>query len=325
LSIDPRDWEAVHEAARGSLATFTALAWPELNRGKPLIWARHNDAICEHLEAVSNGQIRKLIICIPPGHSKTTHAAQAWPVWEWLRNPSSRWGCAAYGAELSKRDSVKRRDLISSAWFKTSFKPSWALKGDESLKMVFANDAGGEMRATSVGGAATGFHFDFLLTDDANKALDIYTVRLAQAIQWYEEQWASRLRDPNKSAQVIIGQRLHDRDLPGVKMLDPSWTVLHLPMEYESRHHCVTSIGWEDWRTTEGELLCPERFGPEFVAEKKKNARVWAAQYQQRPTVGDGRSSRPHGSGSTTWTTPSTARCPTRATRRWRSGSGPGT
>ena len=286
--IDPRDWDAVHEAARGSLAVFTQLAWPELNRGTPMIFARHNEVICDHLEAVSAGQIRKLIVCVPPGHSKTTHAAQAWPVWQWLRNPSTRWGCAAYGAELSKRDSVKRRDLISSRWFRDSFKPSWALKGDESLKMVFANDMGGEMRATSVGGAATGFHFDFLLTDDANKALDIYTVRLGQAVQWYEEQWASRLRDPNKSAQVIIGQRLHDRDLPGVKMLDPSWTVLRLPMEYEKKFHCVTSIGWQDWRTTEGELLCPERFGPEFVADKKKNARVWAAQYQQRPTVGDG-------------------------------------
>jgi len=286
--IDPRDWEAVHEAARGSLAVFTQLAWPELNRGTPMIWARHNDAICDHLEAVSAGQIRKLIVCVPPGHSKTTHAAQAWPVWEWLRNPSSRWGFAAYGGDLSKRDSVKRRDLISSQWFKASFKPAWALKGDESLKMVFANDAGGEMRATSVGGAATGFHFDFLVTDDPLKALDIYTVRLSLATQWYEEQWASRLRDPNRSAQVIIMQRLHDRDLAGVKMLDPSWSVLRLPMEYERKFHCITSIGWQDWRTTEGELLCPERFGPEFVADKKKNARVWAAQYQQRPTVGDG-------------------------------------
>lgn len=286
--IDPRDWEAVHEAARGSLAVFTQLAWPELNRGTPMIWARHNDAICDHLEAVSAGQIRKLIVCVPPAHSKTTHTAQAWPVWEWLRNPSSRWGFAAYGASLSKRDSVKRRDLITSKWFQSSFKTPWSLKGDESLKMEFANTVGGLMWATSIGGAATGYHFDRLIVDDPLKALDIYTVRLALATQWYEEQWASRMRDPNKSAQVIIMQRLHDRDVAGVKMLDPSWTVLRLPMEYERKFHCVTSIGWHDWRTTEGELLCPERFGPEFVADKKRNARVWAAQYQQRPTVGDG-------------------------------------
>ena len=291
-AINPHEWDALHDAARDDLGVFTQLAWPELNRGTPMIWARHNEAICEHLEAVSAGEIRKLIICVPPGHSKTSHAAQAWPVWHWLKQPSTRWGFAAYGADLSKRDSVKRRDLITSRWFKDSFAPSWAIKGDESLKMVFGNDVGGEMRATSVGGAATGFHFDFLVTDDPLKALDIYTVRLRLATQWYEEQWASRLRNPHKSAQVIIMQRLHDRDLAGVKIAEGGWTVLRLPMEYEKAHHCATSIGWSDWRKEDGELLCPERFGPEvaqdFVKDKKRSARVWAAQYQQSPKVGDG-------------------------------------
>ena len=288
MTIGPHEWDALHDAARKSLAIFTQLAWPELNRGTGLIWGRHNDAVAEHLQAVTEGQIRKLIICIPPGCSKTTLAAQTWPVWEWLNDPHYRWGFAAYGGDLSKRDSVKRRDLILSRWFQDAFAPPWQIKADESLKMVFANDRGGEMRATSVGGAATGFHFDRLVTDDASRVLDIYTVRLAQAVRWYDEQWASRLRDPDKSAQVIIGQRLHDRDVPGVKMQDSTWTVLRLSMEYEKTYHCVTRIGWEDWRKTEGELLCPDRFGPEFIAEKKRNARVWAAQYQQRPQVGDG-------------------------------------
>lgn len=264
------------------------MAWPEINRGTDLIWARHNDAICEHLEAVTSGQIRKLIICVPPGCSKTTVASQTWPVWEWLKYPHKRWGFAAYMGELTKRDSVKRRDLIMSRWFQETFTPPWRMKADESLKMVFGNTAGGEMRAMSTGGAATGFHFDDLVGDDLLRALDIYTVKLEQALRWYEEQWASRLRDPDRSAQVIIGQRLHDRDVPGVKSLDSTWTVLRLAMEYEKKYHCVTRIGFEDWRTVEGEPLCPERFGPEFIAEKKKNARVWAAQYQQRPQVGDG-------------------------------------
>jgi hypothetical protein len=83
-AINPHEWDALHDAARDDLGVFTQLAWPELNRGTPMIWARHNEAICEHLEAVSAGEIRKLIICVPPGHSKTTHAAQAWPVWHWL-------------------------------------------------------------------------------------------------------------------------------------------------------------------------------------------------------------------------------------------------
>lgn len=288
MTIDPRDWDALHDVAREKLSVFTRLAWPEINRGTSLIWARHNDAVAEHLEAVSNGQIRKLIVCIPPGCSKTTLASQTWPVWHWLRAPHTRWGFSAYAGELSKRDSVKRRDLINSTWYQEAFAPTWKLKGDESLKMVFANTVSGEMRAMSVGGAATGFHFDFLVSDDPLRAMDIYTARLAQSIQWYEEQWASRMRDPDASAQIIIAQRLHSKDIPGIKMADSTWTVLRLPMEYVKAKHCVTRIGWEDWRTQEGEPLCPERFGPEFIADKKKNSRVWAAQYQQDPKVGDG-------------------------------------
>ncbi len=118
------------EYAREHLADFVRLAWPTLNPATNLHWNWHLDAICEHLEAVTAGQIEQLLITVPPGHSKTTLVSQCWPVWEWLRFPHYRWGFAAYGKELSGRDSQRRRTLLESDWYRVGFRPPWQLSAD---------------------------------------------------------------------------------------------------------------------------------------------------------------------------------------------------
>ena len=288
MSIDPRDWEAVHEAARGNLGVFTQLAWPELNRGTPLVWSWHNDAICEHLQAVSSGEIKRLVINIPPGMSKTTHVCQTWPVWEWLNAPHHRWGFAAYGSALTLRDSRRRRDLMTSQWYRKSFAPKWELKGDANTVVTVANTETGEMQATSVGGPVTGFHFDRLVCDDPIKAEEVYTKALRGHVEWFNGTWTSRRRDKQDSAMVIIMQRLHDKDLAGVKLAEGGWDHLNLPMEFDPKRKCVTSIGWSDPRKEEGEPLCPARVTPETIADEKRRPAIWSAQYQQSPRVGDG-------------------------------------
>lgn len=292
--ITAQQYEAVHAFAREDLRTFTQLAWPELNPGTPMVWSWHLDAICEHLEAVTAGNIRRLLINVPPGSSKTTIVCQTWPVWEWLRHPERRWGFAAYGADLSTRDSVARRRLISSEWFQRQMQPTWSLAGDQSVKMSFDNDAGGGMRATSVGGTATGFHFDRLVTDDPLKPIDIYTARLDDHVRWFRETWQSRMRDPLKAAQIVIMQRLHDRDLAGVllKAMEAGgerWDHLCIPMRFDTGNTKRTSIGWRDPRKADGDLLCPERWPAPWVdAKEAADARTFSAQYQQTPKVADG-------------------------------------
>ena len=287
--------EALTDFAREDLATFARLAWPEINPGVNLIWGPHNEAICVHLEAVTRGEIKRLLINVPPGSTKTTLVCQVWPVWEWLQMPALRWGFAAYGIDLSARDSVTRRRLIQSEWYQRTFAPLWSLQGDQSVKTHFDNDVRGTMKATSVGGAATGFHYDRLVTDDPLKPVDIYTARLEQHVQWYKGTWASRMRNPQTAAQVVIMQRLHDRDLCGVLLREMEagtgerWEHLCMPMRYVSARPSRTSIGWRDWRRTDGELLCPGRWSGAWVdAKERSDRRVFAAQYQQAPKVDDG-------------------------------------
>ncbi len=98
---------------------------------------------------------------------------------------------------------------------------------------------------------------------------------------------STRRNDPKKSARIIVQQRLGEKDLTG-HVLDKDgeeWEHLVLPMEYESSRSFVTSIGWKDPRTEEGELLWPERFDYQIVRELERNLTKWrsAGQLQQRP------------------------------------------
>jgi len=88
------------------------------------------DAICDHLAALTLGQMRFLLINIPPRHSKSTICSVIWPVWVWLQNPSERFLSASYSLDLSARDSAKKRTLMESPWFKDHYGQDFKLKTD---------------------------------------------------------------------------------------------------------------------------------------------------------------------------------------------------
>ena len=276
--------------AREHLSAFVRPAWTLLNPGAGLIWNWHIDAKCEHLEAVTRGEITRLVINEPPGHTKTTIVSHGWPAWEWLHHPEHRWCFAGYVQDLTNRDNRKRRMLIESDWYRQAFQPRWRVKPGQRNVTTFANDREGEMNATSVGGRATGYHYDRIVIDDPLEAEDVYTTRLAGHVEWFEGSIESRVRHPEMSAFVLIMQRLHKLELAGVLLKRGGWEHLCLPERYVPGKYPSTSIGWSDPRTEEGELLNPGRFDKEKVEEIWKNlgSRKAAAQRQQDPVVAEG-------------------------------------
>src|SRR5215469_5053221 len=109
--------EIDQELAARHLQHFVRHAWHVVEPSTPFVPGWHIDAIVEHLEAVSRGQIRNLLINVPPRHMKSLLVSVFWPAWEWIRWPERRWLFSSYGAQLSIRDSVKCRRLIESAWY----------------------------------------------------------------------------------------------------------------------------------------------------------------------------------------------------------------
>src|ERR1043166_9141708 len=95
------------ELAERRLREFVRQAWSVVEPATEFVPGWHIDAICEHLEAVSRGQLGRLLICMPPRHMKSLLIAVLWPCWEWIRYPARRWLYCSYASSLAIRDSVK--------------------------------------------------------------------------------------------------------------------------------------------------------------------------------------------------------------------------
>ena len=150
-----KEIEDCHEAVT-SLRKYIPLAWPHVEPG---IKYEHNwttDAIADHLQAVTEGHIKELLINIPPRCSKSTIISVMWPTWEWLQIPSTKWLFNSYGQHLSTRDCLKSRRLIQSPWYQKHYADRFALARDQNTKMRYDNNKGGYRIATSVSGGNTG-------------------------------------------------------------------------------------------------------------------------------------------------------------------------
>lgn len=271
------------------LSDFVKAAWHLVEPATPLVWSFHLEAICLHLQAVTEGRIRKLIINVPPRTGKSTVVSVLWPVWEWARNPAVRLMFASYAQQLSLRDSVRRRMVIQSEWFRERW-PHIKLSDDANVKHEFQNTALGYMVATSTGGTVTGRGGDRLILDDPNDATQMESeVERESALTWFDLQWSTRGNNPNTYCEVIIQQRTHEQDITGHALRQSPWTHLKLPMEYAGDSN-PTSIGWVDPRKEIGELLDGVRFNRVSVDALKKRLGPYGAsgQLQQEPSPTEG-------------------------------------
>lgn len=290
------------ERCERSLSVFMAKAWPIVD-SSPFIGNWHLDAICDHLMAVSRGEIRNLVINIPPRHTKSLCASVMWPAWEWgpLNKPGTRWLFTSYDRELSLRDAVKSRRVISSSWYQSMWGDRVQFYGDQNVKGRFLTSAGGHRVTSSVKGMATGEGGTRIVVDDPHNLRPQFVNNpdlIKQVHEWYDQTMTTRQDDPKRTSRVIIMQRSSADDLVGhiqEKYGPAAYVYLVLPAEYDSKRHCTTSIGFTDPRKEEGELLWPERVGPEEITNLKLSLGplAYSAQYQQDPAPASGVLFRP--------------------------------
>lgn len=274
--------------AKKDLSFFVEKAWSVLEQETPLVWNWHLDAVCKHLEAVTDGEIKRLLINIPPGHMKSLLVSVFWPAWVWLQNPAWRALFGSYDMSLSTRDSVKCRNLIQSNWYQGTFTPTWKLRGDQNVKTWFENTYGGLRMALAVGGKGTGFRADAVIFDDPlNVKISPSQNELEEAQFWWDKRMSSRLSDPATGVKVGIMQRLHEDDLSGHILRRKNFKYEHLclPTEFDPEKKCKTSIGFEDPRKETGELLFPEMFAEESIDEIKQDlgSFQFSGQHNQNP------------------------------------------
>jgi len=291
VMLDLLKEEKERRNAAASLYEFVRQSWHVVEPGVPFIGGWHIEQICEHLEACSGGDLRKLLINIPPRHSKSTIVSVMWPMWEWLTDPAQKFLCASYSGNLSIRDNLKARRLIQSPWYQDRWGHMFRLAGDQNAKQRYENDKTGYRLATSVGGTATGEGGSRLLLDDPHSAQEAQSDAIREsALEWFDVVWSTRLNDPKADVMVTIMQRLHERDISGHIIDDiGGWEHLMIPAEWDGVRR-KTSVGPYDPRQKKGELICPDRFGEDEIADLKKLLGAYgsAGQLQQEPTPSEG-------------------------------------
>jgi len=254
----------------------------------------HIDAVCKHLTAMANGEIRNLIILMPPRCEKSLLCAVFFPMWLWAeRNPSARFIYASYAERLAVRDGDKCRRLIQSPWFQRNYGHKFALAADQNTKHKFENDKTGCRISVGVGGVVTGEGADYACVDDAHKALESESQAARERVKlFWNETLSTRGNNPATFCKLIVGQRVHERDLAQDQIeRNLGYEVLSLPMEYEIEEaKRATSLGFVDPRTDEGELLWEKRFPRAEVEALKRQLGAYgtAAQLQQRPAPREG-------------------------------------
>lgn len=277
--------------AERSLVEYTQQAWKIIEPTTEYIHGWHIDAICEHLEAITSGELRNLIITMPPRFMKSILVSVMWPTWGWIRNPELRWLYSSYAETLSVRDSVKSRRIIQSSWYQNNWGNKYHLTSDQNVKSRYENNKTGYRIATSVGGSATGEGGDVVVVDDPHNVNEASSDKVREAtVLWWDQVMSTRLNNPKTSSKVIVMQRIHENDLVGHVLRQGGYEHLCLPAEYEGKRKSYTSIGWEDPREKEGDLLWPERFGTQEIVEAKKRLGSigYAGQFQQSPSPASG-------------------------------------
>ena len=271
------------------LHAFMQMAWSIVEPGTQFVDSWAVGAICEHAQAAVEGEIKKLVINVPPGCSKSRTLGCFLPAWKWARTPDFRWIYAAYGEKLINRDAKDFWKLITSNWYKDRWGTSFDLPTVPRIEHI-QNSKTGWRLGTTPGGEVTGFHGNAHVIDDPIKPEELTELELARVRDWRGRTMSSRWRRaPGQvTTEMLIMQRLHVMDL-SEELIEEGAVHVMIPMEYEPARAYSTPWG-RDMRTEEGELLLPERFSADVVAEMKQRLGPIqaAAQLQQDPVPAGG-------------------------------------
>ncbi len=245
--------------------------------------AAHHRLIIETLEAVERGDIKRLVVVLPPRSGKTLLVSQLFPAWFLGRNPQKSVISCTYGQDLSDDSGRKVRNFALSDISRAIF-PTLELRADSTSMRRFDTTMGGSYYAVGRGGPVTGRGCDLLICDDLLKDAEEARSELIRKNlhEWYKH--VARTRLTTHGAIVLVGTRWHDDDLIGHVLREhpeENWKVLNLPAIAEAND----ALGRD-----EGEPLWPEKF-PLATIEQIRQAigpRAWASLYQGRPTEAEG-------------------------------------
>ena len=260
------------EKARDSFLEYIHHIWPSFIEGD------HHRIIADKLTRVAKGELKRLIVNMPPRHTKSEFASIYFPSWVMGLKPDMKIMQTTHTADLSINFGRKVRNLMDSDEYSKIF-PKVSLAADSKSAGKWQTSQGGEYFAAGVGGAIAGRGADLLIIDDPHSEQDAMSINLLDSCyEWYTSGPRQRLQ-PGGSI-VIVMTRWNTADLTGrlltrqTETHSDQWEVVELPAIFEDS----------------GNVLWPEFWKKEELDAVKASIPVskWNAQYQQNPTSEEG-------------------------------------
>ena len=266
-----------------SLNYFIERSFYIINQGQKFINNWHIGAISEALNEVYNGNIKRLLINMPPRYLKSICVSVAFPAWVLAKDPTKRIIVASYSEKLAIKHSTDCRLILESSWYKRVFNNT-ILSRTQNQKYKFSTTQNGYRFATSVGGTLTGEGGDILIIDDPHNPQNVLSEKQRdKVLKWYDNTFSSRLNNKKNGAIIVVMQRLHENDLSGHLLEKGGWIHLNLPAIFEEE--TTINIGNFTKIIKKGELLFEKREGKEEIERIRKDMGeyVFNCQYQQKP------------------------------------------
>jgi len=250
--------------------TFVKHVWPEFIEGK------HHKEIADKFNKISTGEIKRLIINMPPRHTKSEFASFLLPAWMIGRKPDLKIIQTTHTTELAVRFGRKAKTLIDSPEYQQMFKTR--LREDSQAAGKWETEQGGEYYAAGVGSAITGRGADLLIIDDPHSEQDAMNPEaLERAYEWYTSGPRQRLQPGG--AIVVVMTRWSQKDLTGAlinsqkNVKADKWHVVEFPAIMPS-----------------GKPIWPEYWKKEELEGVRASLSIgkWNAQWMQNPTAEEG-------------------------------------
>ena len=223
------------EDAEHDLLAFVRMFWRVLEPEKKLIEGWVLDGLCDVLIAVTDGDLTRLCINVPPGSLKSSLLNIFYPAWEWgpRNKPHMRYLSVSYSTAVPERDNLRFAQLVNDQVYQACWGDRFKLTREGTE--VVQNDKTGWKRVTSTGGSMTGMRGDRLLLDDLNNPANVESddVRLTTT-RFVREIMPDRLNDLAKSAIINLQQRTHEQDATGVLLEHgQGYEFMCIPMEFD--------------------------------------------------------------------------------------------
>ncbi len=250
----------------------------------------HLEAIAWHLQQCVEGEIKRLIITMPPRSLKSHCASVSFPAWILGKDPGKKIICVSYSNDLSSKFSRESRKILESTWFQECF-PGARLNPKKCTEQEVETRRHGYRFSTSLGGTLTGRGGNVIIIDDPLKPDDAESETRRKACnEWFDGTLLTRLDNKREDIIILVMQRVHTDDLVGhVLKNSSSWVHLDLPAIAQEDQYIPIGVDDHYMRATHEPLhMAREPIEILESIQKQMGTRRFNTQYLQRPVPAEG-------------------------------------